>query len=165
MTECRIISFIFWRFYRKRNLYIDANVFDVRKFGTVQRQAVPANREFEQVVDSSVRVTACNATDSLGRIGLFCPYSSEITPIECYCSRMIDFPSLSVLFGTAPLQSISLIYAVENADNPALRIFVISLHVCARIHMLTCIVWYTMYVYDTYVCTSCIVVLIYIAIR
>lgn len=53
----------------------------------------------------------------LPNIDLFCPYSTEITSIECHCSRMIDFPFLSVPFDTLKLLLSNYTAGEEAANN------------------------------------------------
>lgn len=53
----------------------------------------------------------------LPNIDLFCPYSTEITSIECHCSRMIDFPFLSVPFDTLKLFLSNYTAGEEAANN------------------------------------------------
>lgn len=86
-----------------------------RSVSAGQRHAPAVNRESGRVGGSFARVTACNATDSLGTIELFCSYSSGITSIECHCSRVIDSSSLSGPFATPKLLTLN--YATENVSS------------------------------------------------
>lgn len=62
---------------------------------TDRRYALAVNRESERVENSFAGVTACNATNGFAQHRPVLLLShSEITSIECHCSRMIDFPFL-----------------------------------------------------------------------